>query len=122
MTRFLLVCAGGAIGSGARYLLTLWLARLAGVSFPWGTLLANIVGCFTLAVIAELTTLSAEVRLTLMTGVIGGFTTYSAFNQDTTAWLRAGTWTLASTNVVLTLTLCFAAGLGGAALGRAIRL
>ena len=73
MTRFLLVCAGGAIGSGARYLLTLWLARLAGVSFPWGTLLANIIGCFALALIAELTTLSAEVRLALMTGVLGGF-------------------------------------------------
>ena len=120
MTRFLLVCAGGAIGSGARYLLTLVMARLAGTSFPWGTLLANVIGCFVLALVAELSALSAEVRLTLMTGVLGGFTTYSAFNQDTTAYLRAGAWTTATANVAMTLALCFAAGLAGAAVGRAL--
>lgn len=122
MTRLLLVCAGGALGSGARYLLTLGMARLAGTAFPWGTLLANIIGCFALALIAELTTLSAEVRLALMTGVLGGFTTYSAFNQDTTAYLRHGAWAIATANVALTLVLCFAAGSAGAALGRAFRL
>ena len=120
MTRFLLVCAGGAIGSGARYLLTLGMARFAGSSFPWGTLLANVIGCFILALLAELSALSAEVRLTLMTGVLGGFTTYSAFNQDTTAYLRAGAWTTATANVAMTLALCFAAGLAGAATGRAL--
>jgi CrcB protein len=122
MTRFLLVCAGGAIGSGARYLLTLALARIAGTTFPWGTLLANIIGCFTLALVAELTTLSAEMRLALMTGVLGGFTTYSAFNQDTTAYLRHGAWAIATANVALTLVLCFAAGFAGAAVGRALKL
>jgi CrcB protein len=121
MTRFLLVCAGGAVGSGARYLLTLALARIAGTTFPWGTLLANVIGCFTLALVAELTTLSAEVRLALMTGVLGGFTTYSAFNQDTTTYLRHGAWTTAAANVALTLVLCFVAGFGGAALGRAFK-
>lgn len=121
MTRFLLVCAGGALGSGARYLLTLGVARIAGTAFPWGTLLANIIGCFALALIAELSSLSAEVRLTVMTGVLGGFTTYSAFNQDTTAYLRAGAWAAAFGNVALTLLLCFAAGVAGAALGRAMQ-
>ncbi|HET7707120.1 MAG TPA: CrcB family protein [Thermoanaerobaculia bacterium] len=121
MTRFLLVCAGGALGSGARYLLTLALARVAGTAFPWGTLLANIIGCFALALIAELSSLSAEVRLTLMTGVLGGFTTYSAFNQDTTAYLRIGAWPTAFANVAFTLVLCFAAGLAGAAIGRAVQ-
>lgn len=121
MSRFLLVCAGGALGSGARYLLTLALARLAGTAFPWGTLLANIIGCFALALVTELSTLSAEVRLTLMAGFLGGFTTYSAFNQDTTAYLRTGAWPAAFANLAFTLVLCFAAGLAGAAIGRTMR-
>lgn len=122
MMRFLLVCAGGAIGSGARYLLAVGMARVAGTAFPWGTLLANMIGCFILAFVATMTTLSAELRLALMTGVLGGFTTYSAFNLDTTAYLRQGAWATALANVALTLGLCFVAGLAGAGLGRVFRL
>ena len=51
MTRLLLVCAGGAIGSGARYLLTIAMARLAGPWFPWGTLAVNVTGSFLLALL-----------------------------------------------------------------------
>ncbi|HEU4521631.1 MAG TPA: fluoride efflux transporter CrcB [Thermoanaerobaculia bacterium] len=119
MTRLLLVCAGGAIGSGARYLLTIAMARLAGTAFPWGTLAANLAGCFLISFILESrTSLSPDLRLALTTGVLGGFTTYSAFNYDTTAYLRHGAWMVASANLLLTVMGCFAAGLLGIAAAR----
>jgi fluoride exporter len=114
MTRFLLVCAGGALGSGARYLMTLWMIRAAGAAFPWGTILVNVIGCFLIALIMEgWPALNPDVRLLLTTGMLGGFTTYSAFNQETLLYAREGAWTTALANVALTVILCFAAGILG---------
>lgn len=123
MTRLLLVCAGGAVGAGARYLLTVWLARVAGVAFPWGTLAVNVTGCFLLALLVQTgTTLSEDLRIALATGVLGGFTTYSAFNYDATAYLMTGdTWTKGALYMLVTVVGSFAAGLAGLALGRFLR-
>ncbi len=122
MARLLLICAGGAIGTGARYLISVWSARQFGTGFPFGTLIVNIGGSFLLGLLMHVGT-SSEVmpptlRLALTTGVMGGFTTYSTFNYETTAYLRDGAWLLAATNVAMTLIACVTAGLLGAAAGR----
>lgn len=122
MLRFLLVCAGGALGSGARYLVSTWAARALGVDFPRGTILVNVTGSFVLAFVLGLPgeALSAEVRLFLGAGVMGGYTTYSSFNYETLALLEQGTTGLAVANVLITVSACLVAGLLGLALGRVV--
>lgn len=124
MIRFLLICLGGAIGTGARYLTAVWAATAFGTAFPVGTLLVNIAGSFLLGFIAHIGTatelLSPTMRLALTTGVLGGFTTYSSFNYETTAFFRGGAWLYGSLNVVATVLACLVAGLLGLGLGRLI--
>jgi CrcB protein len=118
--RLLLVCAGGALGSGARYLVSTWAARTLGADFPRGTLLVNVTGSFVLAVVVALpaTRLSPEVRLFLGAGILGGFTTYSSFNTETLALLEQGSTALGVANVAITVLGCLAAGLAGLLVGR----
>ena len=120
MTRLLLVCAGGALGSGARYLVATWALRAFGPEFPRGTLLVNASGSFVLAFLFGLRSdaLGPEARLFLGAGVLGGFTTYSSFNYETLALVERGSAALAAANVALTVAGCLAAGLAGLALGR----
>src|SRR6185436_2308382 len=122
MSRFLWICLGGAVGTGARYLIALWAPRALGAAFPYGTLMVNALGSFLLGAIMHVglttTLLSPTARLVLATGVMGGFTTYSTFNYETTEYLRAGALTLAATNVAATLVLCLAAGMLGLATAR----
>src|SRR5262245_21469161 len=119
MTRFLLVCLGGAVGTGARYLTALWASSAFGPAFPAGTLIVNVVGSFLLGLVMGMTPLfSANVRLMLATGVMGGFTTYSTFNYETTNFFRQGAWLLGAANIAATLLGCLAAGLAGLALAR----
>lgn len=122
--RLLLVCLGGAIGSGARYLTALWAASALGPAFPYGTLIVNVVGSFLIAFIMHVgsTTelLSADVRVMLTTGVMGGFTTYSTFNYETTGYFREGAWGLGAMNVGVTVIGCLAAGLLGLMAARLI--
>lgn len=122
MLRFLLVCAGGALGSGARYLVSTWAARALGADFPRGTVLVNATGSFVLALVFGLPggALSPEARLFLGAGVLGGYTTYSSFNYETLALIEAGTPTLAIANVLLTVSACLVAGMLGLALGRVL--
>lgn len=118
--RFLIVCAGGALGSGARYLASTWAARVLGADFPRGTLLVNVTGSFVLAFIFAVpgSRLSPELRLFLGAGICGGYTTYSSFNTETLALFDAGQAGLAATNLALTVAGCLVAGLAGLALGR----
>jgi CrcB protein len=120
--RFLLVCAGGALGSGARYLVSTLAARALGADFPRGTILVNVTGSFVLAFLFALPgqTLSAEARLFLGAGLMGGYTTYSSFNYETLALLEQGTMGLALANVLVTVSACLVAGLLGLALGRVV--
>jgi CrcB protein len=94
MGRFLLVCLGGAAGTGARYLIGTWAVKTFGPGFPWGTLLINALGSFLIAVVLNVglgrAMLSADLRLMLATGVLGGFTTYSAFNFETIRLFQHG--------------------------------
>ena len=86
MRNLLLVCLGGALGSGARYLISILALRFIPTSLPVGTLAVNLLGCFLisaiLAVSAEASALSPATRLFLTTGIMGGLTTYSAFNHE----------------------------------------
>jgi len=118
--RLLLVCAGGALGSGARYLVSTWAARVLGADFPRGTILVNATGSFVLAALFVLpgSRVSPELRLFLGAGVLGGFTTYSSFNTETLALIDQGSAGLALANVALTVTGCLVAGLLGFAVGR----
>jgi CrcB protein len=129
--RLLLVCLGGALGSGARYLVAVALVpRLSSASpgvglaltFPWATLTVNVVGCFLLELLVGLVAgglrLSTELRLLLATGVLGGFTTYSSFNTETAALWRAGAPRLAVIYLLVTLLACLLSGLLGAQLAR----
>ena len=121
MTRFALICLGGALGTGERYLTALWAASAFGPSFPAGTLIVNVLGSFLLGFLMGLSPLfSANVRLMLTTGVMGGFTTYSTFNYETTNYFRQGAWLMGATNIAATLTGCLAAGLAGLALARLV--
>ena len=105
MTRFLLVCLGGAIGSGARYLVA-----LSTVAYP--TLLVNVAGSFLIAVVMSLS-VGSDLRYFLITGVLGGFTTYSTFNQETVMLMRSGAMGSALLNIALTVIACLAAGFLG---------
>ena len=122
MLRFLSICLGGAFGTGARYLLSGWLARVAGPGLPLGTFTVNVLGSFLLGLLSEvaLTTeaISPTMRLTLTTGVLGGFTTYSSFNYETVESLRTGALGLAGLYVALTVVVCLLAGFLGLAAGR----
>ena len=117
----LLVAVGGALGSVLRY----WAGGLAQQAaggaaggFPIGTLLVNVVGCIAIGALAQLgerSSLAPETRALLMTGVLGGFTTFSAFANETVLAWRAGATAVAAANVVLSVALCIA----GVAIGRA---
>jgi fluoride exporter len=122
MARFLWICLGGAIGTGARYAISGWLLRTAGSGFPWGTLAVNVAGSFLLGFImqASLTTdlLSPALRLSLTTGVMGGFTTYSTFNYETLSYFQEDAWLLGFANLGLTVLACLGAGAAGVLAGR----
>ena len=121
MQRFLFVCLGGAIGTGARYLVGLAAQRLWGQTFPAGTLIVNVAGCFLLGIIMHLSArqvISDDARLTLGTGVMGGLTTYSTFNYETLKFVGDRAWAMGGLNFAATTVLCFAAGVLGVALAR----
>ena len=88
-----LVFLGGGLGSLLRWLTGLGAARVFGTGFPFGTLIVNVAGCFTMGVLARVIASpdagGTDARLLLMTGVLGGFTTFSAFALDASQlWLR----------------------------------
>jgi len=122
MARFLWVCLGGAAGTGARYWLSGWTQRHTGPGFPAGTLAVNVIGSFLLGILMEIGVsggmLTPTLRLSLTTGVMGGFTTYSTFNYETIEYLREGALFLAGANVAVTVLGCLGAGVAGLSLGR----
>ena len=122
MERLAWVCLGSALGGGARYLVSLGALRWLGPGFPYGTLAVNLIGSFLISAIMHValttTWISPGMRLFLTTGVMGGFTTYSAFNYETLALATDGEWLLAATNIVVTLAVCALAGILGLAVAR----
>jgi CrcB protein len=115
------VCLGSALGGGARYLVTLWAVSRGWTAFPWATLIVNVVGCFFIMVVATVAAsvaVSTNLRLFLTTGIMGGLTTYSTFDYETTRLLQDGATATALLNVGATLGACFVAGLLGIVVAR----
>jgi CrcB protein len=86
MYHLVLVAIGGAIGSSLRHLVNFAAMRLLGLNFPWGTIAVNVAGSFAMGAFIELLgrrfNASNELRLFVATGILGGFTTFSAFSLD----------------------------------------
>ena len=113
MERFLWICLAGAAGTGVRYLIALWSAQRLGAAFPFGTLIVNVAGCFAIAAVmhAALTlSWSTTVRSAITIGFLGGLTTYSSFNYETTQLIDVGASRLASLYAAATIAGAFAAG------------
>ena len=123
-TTWLAVGIGGALGSLGRFWLGAAVALLTGPRFPWGTLLINVLGSFVIGFVAGLTLAPARIamhpdlRVFLMVGICGGFTTFSAFSLQTLELLQGGAGASASFYVVASVVLCVAATWGGLVLGR----
>ena len=121
MRMILAVAAGGALGSVLRYLTAKLAADWLGPGFPYGTLAVNVIGCFLaggLYVVLERSLAAPEWRGLLMVGVLGGFTTFSAFSVDTLRlWEDSGAL-LAGANVALNVVLSLAGCGAGLWLGR----
>ncbi len=126
MERFLniaVVCAGSALGGGLRYLVALFTVARGWTAFPWATLIVNLVGCFFIGLIltiAAAVTMRANLRLFLTTGIMGGLTTYSTFDYETTKLFQDGLPTTALAYFGATVLGCFVAGLLGIALARVL--
>jgi CrcB protein len=107
VTGLLLVALGGAIGSVARYLVSVAALAALGPAFPWGTLAVNILGSAAIGAAAGMG-IEGQQRLLLVTGVLGGFTTFSAFSLETGALFERSPL-LAVLYVVASVTLGLAA-------------
>jgi len=121
MRAVLLVGLGGFAGSVLRYLVSGAVQQWSGsASFPWGTFAVNLLGCFTIGFLVELAEshglLGASSRLFLIVGMLGGFTTFSAFGNETMNLLRVSERGLALANTALHLILAIGAVWAGRAL------
>lgn len=93
MRLILLVGLGSFIGGVSRYLISLFIVNRGLIAFPYGTLTVNIVGCFLIGIVYGITErvgMTNEWRLFLATGILGGFTTFSAFSYESISLLRDG--------------------------------
>ena len=114
MNPLLLVMLGGGLGSGLRYLLAAWVDQRHDSPFPFGILLVNALGSLLIGAlagwpVAEPRWLASEnARLLFMTGLCGGFTTFSTFSLQTFALLRDAQWLHAGANVLGSVLLCLA--------------
>lgn len=122
MERLLFVCLGGAVGTGARYLVAGWMQRALGAGFPYGTFTVNLVGSFLLSLLMVVgvssESISPTLRIAITTGAMGGFTTYSTFSYETMRFAQEGTYGMVALNITLTLVVCLAASFAGLAVGR----
>ena len=121
----LAVIAGGGIGSLIRYAMTFAMTQRLGPGFPWATLLINVTGSFVIGVVAEVLQTRAlasapVVRVFLMTGVLGGYTTFSSFSYETLTLGREGDAMLAFAYAAGSVVLGVLAALCGAALARTV--
>jgi CrcB protein len=117
LTTFAAVGSGGFLGANARYFLGLWVAATWGASFPWGTLLINLVGSFVLgfylALVTERFSGRPTTRLFATTGFLGAFTTFSTFSYETIQLLARGATMAALAYVAGSLLLGLAAAVVG---------
>jgi CrcB protein len=116
------VALGGAIGASARYLTNVAVLRGIGPGFPWATVIVNVAGSFLMGVLVVWLAEKGAMRLApfLMTGILGGFTTFSAFSLDAVALWERGEPMLAAAYVAGSVVLAVAALFAGMALTRGV--
>ncbi len=122
LTNLLQVALGGALGASARYLTNVTATRLIGHGFPWGTVIVNIAGSFLMGVLVVVLARKGGTHLAplIMTGMLGGFTTFSAFSLDAFTLYERGQIGLAAAYVAGTLVLGLAAIVAGILATRAL--
>lgn len=120
----LLVAAGGALGSLTRWLCGMWVQRASGSGFPFGTLTVNVVGSFAIGLLLGIGEAKGGItdawRAFAITGVLGGFTTFSAFSAETLGLVQRAHYGAAALNVAASIVLGLAAAAGGFAVARAV--
>jgi len=110
----LIIMAGGALGTLARYVISVLAAPISG-NLPWGTIIINITGSFIIGLFGTLTLahgrfpVSENMRLFVMIGLCGGYTTFSSFSLQTLDLMRSGAVTRAGVNIAASVVLCVAA-------------
>ena len=113
MYRIALIFAGGGAGSVLRYLVQGWVQRLSGASFPLGTVLVNISGCLVIGLLAGMffgpRPINEDYRFAILTGILGGYTTFSSFGWETIKLSDDGELLYAGLNVILSVAIGLAA-------------
>lgn len=116
------VALGGAIGATGRYLVAMQMLRFFGPGFPWGTLSVNIIGSlamgFLAGAFAHRWQVSPEIRMFLMTGILGGFTTFSAFSLDVSLLMERKDYMMSAFYIIGSISLSVAALFIGLRLAR----
>ena len=120
----LAVAAGGAVGAIGRYGVGVWMTRWLGTGFPWGTLTVNVIGSLLMGLAVQVfihkTQLSDEFTAFLTIGVLGGFTTFSAFSLDAVLMLQRGQISMATLYIIGSVLLSLSALVIGMYLARLI--
>jgi CrcB protein len=119
MALYLWIALGSALGGVARFALSGFVANLVGTTFPWGTVVINVTGSFVIGFVETLTGSEGRIfasntaRHFIMTGVCGGYTTFSSFSLQTLKLADDGEWAQAGGNVMVSVASClFAVWLG----------
>ena len=124
MRTLIFVAAGGALGASARYLVGIGSGRLLGYGFPYGTLAVNVIGCLIMGLLIEAMalrwTVSNELRAFLTVGILGGFTTFSAFSAEFALLVERHDYLAASIYLIASVVLSIAALFAGLAIVRAL--
>lgn len=122
MKQVLAIAAGGAVGSVLRFWLSTWVHAFAPKSFPYGTLLVNVTGCLLMGLLfvlfLERLSDNAVLRAGILIGVLGGYTTFSAFSMETFNLLEQGAYVKALAYMLMSVVLCLAATWIGVIAGR----
>jgi len=120
MANYIIIGLGGFLGAVSRYIVALWIGQKWGRIFPLGTFFVNISGCFFISLLMSLFTekfmVSPQVRLFLIIGFLGAYTTFSTFEYETGNLVKDGEWFIALSNVILSVI----AGFGALKLGEFI--
>jgi CrcB protein len=122
--KLLCLAVAGAAGALARYGLAGLVQRAAGGTFPWGTLAVNVTGCFAAgllwALFEDRVSISGELRVVILVGFMGAFTTFSALILETGELVRVAEWRMAAANLVLHNGIGLGVFFAGTALGRLV--
>ena len=122
MSKLLVVALGGGLGASTRYLVANYAAQKLGVTFPYGTLIVNVTGCFIIGLFMTLTTekfiVSPYLRLLVSVGFLGGLTTFSSYSYETFKLLEEASYLLAFYNILTNLIIGFFATYLGIATAR----